>query len=102
MFLAAAGLYSVIAYVVPTRTHDLGLRLALGATPRDLIGMVFRESLSVVVIGATVGVPDALGLSHLIASKGLGATATDPLTLAGALVLVAAISPLASFPQRVA
>jgi putative ABC transport system permease protein len=71
------GLYGVIAYLVARRTRGLGLRLALGATPRDLIGMVFRESLSLVVIGATVGVPVALRLSRLIPSQLFGVTATD-------------------------
>ena len=99
--LAAIGLYGVIAYAVAQRTHELGVRTALGATRADVFRLVVRQGLMLALLGVAIGIPAAVALTRVIASRLFGVTATDPATLAAAAVLFVSIALLAcSIPAR--
>ena len=99
--LAAIGLYGVIAYAVAQRTHELGVRTALGATRTDVFTLVVRQGLVLALLGVAIGIPAAVALTRVIASRLFGVTATDPATLAAAAVLFVSIALLAcSIPAR--
>jgi putative ABC transport system permease protein len=94
--LAAVGLYGLLASVVAQNMHDFGVRLALGATRNDLMGLVFRQSLAPTAIGIVVGLGAALGCSRLLADQLYGVTTLDPMTYAGAAGAMIAVSTVAS------
>ena len=99
--LAAIGLYGVIAYAVTQRTHELGVRTALGATPTSVFTLIVRQGLVLALLGVAIGIPAAVALTRVIASQLFGVTATDPATLAAAAVLFVAVALLAcSIPAR--
>jgi predicted permease len=99
--LVSLGLYGLMSYSVLRRTSEIGLRMALGAAPRAMIGMVLRECLLVVAIGVGVGLAGALAAVRLIASLLYGLSATDPLTFAGGVLLLAAVALAAGWiPAR--
>jgi predicted permease len=99
--LASVGLYGVLAYSVTRRTNEIGIRMAIGAFPRDIVWMVLRETFSLVAIGIALGVPIALALSRYIESLLYNLTPTDPLTLTAVLLLMIAIALLAAIaPSR--
>jgi putative ABC transport system permease protein len=90
--LAAVGIYGVMSYAVSRRTHELGLRMALGAHPGVLLVNVVREGMAVAAAGGAVGIAGALAISRVMASLLFGVRATDPLTfvaVAAALGVVA-------------
>jgi len=90
--LAAIGLYGVLSYGVARRTGEIALRVALGAHPRRVIGMILRETAGLVIAGLVVGAGLAYAASRLIASRLYGVDPHDPLTMAlaaGLLLLVA-------------
>ncbi len=95
--LAVIGLYGVMAYNVTRRTREIGIRIALGAIGGNVIWMVMREVLILIGIGVVIGLPAAVGLSFLIKSQLYGLAPTDPLTLALATLLLAAVAGLAGF-----
>ena len=90
--LAAIGLYGVIAYAVARRTHEIGVRTALGATRTDVFTLIVRQGLGLVLLGVGIGMPVALALTRVIASRLFGVTPTDPATLAAAGVLFVSIA----------
>jgi ABC-type antimicrobial peptide transport system permease subunit len=95
--LAAVGLYGVIAYAVSQRTQEMGVRLALGAAPGDLLRMVLRQGVTLTVIGLAVGLVLALGAVGFMRSLLPGITPRDPVTFIGIpliLCLVAVIAAL--------
>jgi putative ABC transport system permease protein len=99
--LAAVGVYGVMAYSVSRRTREMGIRLALGASQNAVLGLVLREGMSLVVIGTLLGVGLSLGLSGLLSNQLYGVSATDPLTLAlAALVLIATAALACWWPAR--
>jgi predicted permease len=111
--LAAVGLYSVMAYSVAQRTHEIGIRMALGARPADVLGLVVRQGLSLVVAGLVVGLCLSLAVARGIAAmsifgstmdthtKLLSVSAMDPLTYAGAIVMLLLVAFLATWiPAR--
>lgn len=99
--LAAVGLYGVMAWSVARRTHEIGIRLALGARPPAVLGMVLREVAWLAAAGVAAGVPTALVLARLVRSQLYGLAPHDPLTFAGAALLVSAVALLAGFlPAR--
>ena len=78
--LAAIGIYGVLSYAVTERTREMGIRLALGAHPRNLIGLVVRQGLTMALIGLIIGVGASFALTRLMAKLLYGVSATDPLT----------------------
>jgi ABC-type antimicrobial peptide transport system permease subunit len=101
LVLAAVGLYGVIAYAVSQRTHELGIRVALGATTQRISTMVIREGLALTALGAGLGIVAALAAGSVVASLLFGVTPRDPITLAGVVVVLAAVAMLASWlPAR--
>ena len=99
--LACLGLYGVIAYTVALRTGEIGTRMALGATRGAVLGMVLREGLAMVLAGIAIGIPAAFAAARLLASRLYGIGAHDPLTLAGAALLLLCVAALAGFiPAR--
>jgi predicted permease len=101
LILAAVGLYGVTSYMVAQRTREFGIRLALGAEARDILGMVLRKSLLLTGLGIGAGLLASLALSQVMASLIYGVSAQDPLPLAIAAPVLAAAALLASFfPAR--
>jgi predicted permease len=101
LVLSAVGLYGSMSYLVGQRTRELGVRIALGATAADLRRTVLGEGVRISAIGALLGVALALPLARMIESRLFGVSARDPLTLAGAAILLAATALLASWaPAR--
>jgi putative ABC transport system permease protein len=99
--LAAVGIYGLVAYSVAQRTHEIGLRRALGAQRTDVLAMVLRQGLVLSVGGVLAGVLGAIAASRLIASQLYGVEATDPVTFATVAVAVVAIALLATaIPAR--
>jgi predicted permease len=95
--LAAIGLYGVVAYTVARRTAEIGIRVALGAVPRDVLWLVMKDVGMLVILGLAFGLPAALVLGRLVESQLFGLKAGDPLIFVGAslaLVLVALLSGL--------
>ena len=95
LILALTGIYAVMAYSVTERTREIGVRMALGAQPGDVMKMVLRQGLKLAGIGVVIGVAASLWLTKLIATMLYEVTATDPLTFAaitGLLVLVALLA----------
>jgi putative ABC transport system permease protein len=101
LVLAGIGLYGVMAYTVNQRTHELGVRLALGAQRREVVRMVLGESLRLVAGGVALGLGGALLLNHLLSTLLFEIKPNDPGTLVGASVLLSGIALLGSFvPAR--
>ena len=97
--LAIIGVYGVMSYAVARRTQEMGIRVALGAGSRQVVGMVLRQGMRTVGIALTIGIVAALGVTRLLQSQLFGVKATDPLTFAvvplalGAIALVACYLP---------
>jgi predicted permease len=101
LLLSAIGLYGVMAYSVARRTNEIGIRMALGAQPGAVLGMVLRESVFVVGLGLLAGIPAALACGRYVASQLYGLAPNDPVTIVGAAVLLIAVALLASYlPAR--
>ena len=101
LLLVSIGIYGVVAYVVAQRGQEIGLRMALGATRADVVGMMLRKALSPVLIGLGIGVALALALSHFLSSQLYLVKATDTLTFAAVPLLLILIAGCAAyFPSR--
>ncbi len=99
--LASIGLYGVMAFLVARRTKELGLRMALGAQPREVIWMVMKEVLTLLGLGLLVGVPTAIQLGRYVASQLYGITPNDPWVAGIAMMLLSAVGCLAGLiPAR--
>jgi predicted permease len=92
LLLGAVGLYGVMAYGTVQRTREFGVRLALGARTREVLGLVARDAAKLAGIGVALGLVGALGLTRLLESQLYGVTAIDPLVFAGAAVLLAVVA----------
>ncbi|MGI8744835.1 MAG: ADOP family duplicated permease [Bryobacteraceae bacterium] len=97
LFLAATGLYGVMAYSTSRRANEIGLRMALGAARGNVIRMVLRETLVVVVAGIAIGLPAALVATRLIAAMLAGLTASDPATVGVAILVMLVMGIVAGF-----
>ena len=95
LLLAAAGIYGVMAYTVARRTREFGVRMALGATPGDVLRLVLGQGMWTTALGIVIGTAGTFALTRLISSLLFGVSPFDPLTLGGVALLLAAVSLLA-------
>lgn len=101
LILAVIGVYSVVSYAAAQRTHEIGIRMALGANPRDILNMVLRQSLAVVGTGLAVGLAAAFAGTRAIASLIVGVRPNDPITFVTVAVLLSLIALVACWiPAR--
>jgi putative ABC transport system permease protein len=101
LLLAGVGIYGVMAYSVSQRTHEIGIRVALGANRSRVLGMVVVQAMVLALIGANIGLAGALGLTRFLSGLLFGISPTDPLTFAVVLPLLVGVALLASYiPAR--
>jgi len=101
LLLAAVGLYGVMSYSVTQRTHEFGVRMALGAQSGDVLGLVLRRGLLLTAMGALLGAAGALALGKSVSAFLFGVRASDPITFAGVTLVLALVALLASYiPAR--
>ena len=99
--LAAVGIYGVMSYSAARRTHEIGVRLALGAVPGEVVRLVLRRGMALTGAGVVLGLAGALALTRLLASTLFGVTPTDPLTFGAVTALLAVVALMACYlPAR--
>jgi predicted permease len=101
LLLSAIGIYGVMSYAVSRRTREIGVRVALGAGRRDVVGMVVGRAMRLAALGLVVGAAGALGAGQLLQSQLVGVSPRDPATFAAIVLLLGAVAFLASWlPAR--
>jgi len=101
LLLAMVGLYGVMAYITAQRTHEIGIRMALGAQRVDMLRMIFRQSFTLVLFGVAVGILASIGLTRLLRTMLYGVEATDVVTYGSVIGLLIVAAALASYiPAR--
>ena len=101
LLLAVVGVYGVISYAASQRTHEIGIRMALGAQPFQTLKMIFAQALAIVGVGVIAGVLAAAAMARLVGNLLIGVPPLDPLTYSAASLLLAAVALAASYlPAR--
>jgi len=99
--LATIGIYGVMAYLVSQGTREIGIRMALGATQRNILGLVVRQGMSLALSGVAIGLTGALLLTRFVGSLLFGVAPNDPFTFVGISLLLGLVALLASYiPAR--
>jgi ABC-type antimicrobial peptide transport system permease subunit len=101
LVLAAIGIYGVTAYLVGRKTHEIGLRIALGAQRTDVLGLILRQSVRPAIVGAAIGLAAAAGLTRLMGHLLYGVSATDPLTFCGVAAVLMSVTVAACYVPAV-
>jgi putative ABC transport system permease protein len=101
LVLAAVGIYGVMAYTVTQRTHEIGIRMAIGAQTEDVLKQVLLEGARLAIIGLAIGLAGSLAATRLIATMLFGVKPTDPLTFAAVAVILTSVTLAACYiPAR--
>jgi putative ABC transport system permease protein len=101
LVLASVGIYGVMAYAVSQRTREIGVRVALGARPQDVLRLVLGQSLKLAALGLAIGLPVALALGKAMAGALFGIVALEPMTFVGFTLLLTGVALLAGYlPAR--
>ena len=101
LVLASVGIYGVMSHMVTQRTHEIGVRRAMGAQNRDVMRMVLRQGVGLTAVGAAIGVAGAAGLTRVMGSLLYEVSAVDPVTFVASPVILMAVACAASYvPAR--
>jgi putative ABC transport system permease protein len=101
LVLACVGLYGVISYAVAQRTHEIGVRMALGAQPRDVLRLVIRQGMVLTIAGLFIGIGVGLAVTRVMTDMLFGVTATDAVTFISVAVVLVVVAFLACYvPAR--
>ena len=101
LLMSGVGIFGVISYSISQGKHEIGVRMALGAKPRDVLRLVVRQGMILTLIGVLAGLAGAVAVTRVLSSLLYGVRPTDPLTYAGVSLLLASVAFLASYvPAR--
>jgi len=101
LVLACVGIYGVISYLVGQRTHEIGVRMALGAQQNDVLRLIIGHGARMALVGVAIGIVAAMGLTRLMANQLFGVSPHDPITFAGVAVLLIIVAVAACYiPAR--